>query len=70
MNPQSFVDHNDYNEASIFFSQNLSALVINAKLDRPLDSHAPQTEQLYMYDSDDWGYGDDHDHQWGGGADA
>ena len=65
-NCESPFDHNDYNEASIFFSQNLSALVINAKLDRPLDSHAPQTEQLYMYDSDDWGetYEDDHDNQW------
>jgi hypothetical protein len=29
--------------------------VINAKLERPLDSHAPQTEQLYLYDNDDWG---------------
>jgi hypothetical protein len=28
----------------MFFTQTLSALVVNAKLDRPLDSHAPQTE--------------------------
>ena len=65
-NCESPFDHNDCNEASIFFSQNLNALVINAKLDRSLYSHAPQTEQLYMYDSDDWGetYEDDHDNQW------
>jgi hypothetical protein len=29
--------------------------VLNAKLDRPLDSHAPQTEQLYAYEDDNWG---------------
>jgi hypothetical protein len=45
----STFDYEDYNEASLFFTQNLSALVLNAKLDRPLDSHAPQTEQLYTY---------------------
>ncbi len=44
-----------YNAASLFFTQNLSALVMNAKLDRPLDSHAPQTEQLYTYEDDNWG---------------
>jgi hypothetical protein len=40
--------------------------VINAKLERPLDSHAPQTEQLYMYDNDDWGetYEDENENQW------
>jgi hypothetical protein len=40
--------------------------VINAKLERPLDSHAPQTEQLFMYDNDDWGeqYEDDDNTQW------
>ena len=40
--------------------------MINAKLERPLDSHAPQTEQLYMYDNDDWGetYEDENDNQW------
>ena len=40
--------------------------MINAKLERPLDSHAPQTEQLYMYDNDDWGetYEDESDNQW------
>jgi hypothetical protein len=47
-------DSNDYNEASVFFTQSLSHLVVNAKLDRPLDSHAPQTEH------DDWG-----DDDWG-----
>ena len=38
-----------------------------AKLERPLDSHAPQTEQLYLYDNDDWGepYEDEGDNQWG-----
>ncbi len=63
---ESPFDHDDYIEASVFFTQNLSALVINAKLERPLDSHAPQTEQLYLYDNDDWGetYEDERDNQW------
>ena len=41
--------------------------MINAKLERPLDSHAPQTEQLYLYNNDDWGepYEDEGDTQWG-----
>jgi len=39
----------------MFFTQSLSHLVANAKLDRPLDSHAPQTESMYHYDDDDWG---------------
>jgi hypothetical protein len=39
----------------MFFTQTLSSLVVNAKLERPLDSHAPQTKQLYWYDDDDWG---------------
>ena len=66
-NCESPFDHNDYTEASVFFTQNLSALVINAKLERPLDSHAPQTEQLYLYNNDDWGepYEDEGDTQWG-----
>ncbi len=40
--------------------------MINAKLERPLDSHATQTEQLYLYDNDDWGeaYEDESDNQW------
>ena len=65
-NCESPFDHDDYNEASVFFIQNLSALLINTKLERPLDSHAPQTEQLYMYDNDDWGetYEDESDSQW------
>jgi hypothetical protein len=56
----------DYDEASIFFTQNLSALVVDAKLERPLDSHAPQTEQTYAYEYDDWGeiYEDEYDGQW------
>ncbi len=54
-NCESPFDYGDYNEASMFFTQNLSALVLNAKLDRPLDSHAPQTEQLYTYENDNWG---------------
>jgi hypothetical protein len=37
----------------MFFTQTLSSLVVNAKLERPLDSHAPQTEQLYRYDDED-----------------
>ena len=66
-NCESPFDHDDYNEASVFFTQNMSALVINAKLERPLDSPAPQTEQLYLYDNDDWGetYEAEGDNQWG-----
>ena len=54
-NCESPFDPNDYYEASLFFSQSLSQLVINAKLERPLDSQAPQTEVLYHCDDDDWG---------------
>ncbi len=54
-NCESPFDHENYNEASLFFTQSLSQLVVNAKLDRPLDSHAPQTKQMYHYDDDDWG---------------
>ncbi len=38
----------------------------NAKLDRPLDSHAPQTEYMYHFDNDDWGEHDEHEaeNQW------
>ncbi len=46
-------------------NQSLSHLVVNAKLDRPLDSHPPQTEHMYYYDNDDWG--EQHEHgedQW------
>ena len=59
-------DTNDYNEASMFFTQSLSHLVVNAKLDRPLDSHAPQTESMYHYNDDDWGeqYENEYDDQW------
>ena len=40
--------------------------MINAKLERPLDSHAPQTEQLFMCNNDDWGdqYEDDNNTHW------
>jgi hypothetical protein len=55
INCKSPFDYEDYNEASMFFTQTLSSLVMNAKLERPLDSHAPQTEQLYWYDDEDWG---------------
>jgi hypothetical protein len=50
----------------MFFTQTLSALVVNAKLERPLDSHAPQTEHVYAYVDDDWGkaYEDEYSHQW------
>jgi hypothetical protein len=44
-----------YEAASVFFTQSLGHLVVNAKLDRPLDSHAPQTECMYHYDDDAWG---------------
>jgi hypothetical protein len=35
-------------------------------LDRPLDSHAPQTENLYHYEADDWGeqYENEYESQW------
>ena len=33
--------------------QTLSALVMNVKLERPLDSQAPQTEHVYAYIDDD-----------------
>jgi hypothetical protein len=40
----------------MFFTQTLSALAVNAKLERPLlDSQAPQTEHVYAYVADDWG---------------
>ena len=50
----------------MFFTQTLSALVVTAKLERPLDSHAPQTEHVYAYVDDDWGeaYEDEYSHQW------
>jgi hypothetical protein len=53
-------DYEDYQAASVFFTQSLGQLVTNAKLDRPLDSHAPQTEYMYQYD-DDWG----EEHEYG-----
>jgi hypothetical protein len=65
-NCESPFDPNDYNEASLFFTQSLSQLVVNAKLDRPLDSHAPQTEAMYHYDDDDWGeqYENEYESMW------
>ena len=47
-------------------NQTLSALVVNAKLERPLDSHAPQTEHIYAYVDDDWGdaYEEEYGNQW------
>jgi hypothetical protein len=54
-NCESPFDHNDYIEASLFFTQSLEQLVVNAKLERPLDSHAPQMEHAYHYDDDAWG---------------
>jgi hypothetical protein len=50
----------------MFFTQTLSSLVVNAKLERPLDSQAPQTEHVYAYVADDWGetYEDEYDPQW------
>ena len=52
---ESPFDYADYEEASVFFTQSLRQLVINAKLDRPLDSHAPQLADTYYYDDDAWG---------------
>ena len=65
-NCQSPFDYDDYQEASLFFTQTLSALVVNAKLERPLDSHAPQTEHVYAYVADDWGDAqeDEYETQW------
>jgi len=65
-NCESPFNHEDYSEASLFFTQSLSQLVVNAKLDRPLDSHAPQTEHLYHYEADDWGeqYENEYESQW------
>ena len=65
-NCESPFDHDDYQEASMFFTQSLSALVMNAKLERPLDSQAPQTEHVYAYVADDWGDAqeDEYDTQW------
>ena len=65
-NCESPFDPNDYNEASLFFAQSLSQLVLNAKLDRSLDSHAPQTEAMYHYDDDAWGgqYENEYENQW------
>ena len=65
-NCESPFDSNDYNEASLFFTQSLSQLVLNAKLDRSLDSHTPLTEAMYHYDDDDWGeqHENEYDNQW------
>ncbi len=52
---ESLFDCDDYEAASVFFTQSLGQLVVNAKLDKPLDSHAPQTEYMYHYDDDAWG---------------
>ncbi len=54
-NCESPFDYDDYEAASVFFTQSLGHLIVNAKLDRPLDSHTPQTEYMYHYDDDDWG---------------
>ena len=58
-NCQSTFDHQDFHEASTFFTATINPLVINAKLDRPLDSHAPQTAANYAYEADDWGEHDE-----------
>ena len=65
-NCESPFDHNDYHEASMFFTQTLSDLVVNAKLERPLDSQAAQTEHIYAYVDDDWGeaYEEEYGNQW------
>jgi hypothetical protein len=52
---QSTFDHQDSHEASTFFAATINPLVLNAKLDRPLDSHAPQHAASYAYGNDDWG---------------
>ena len=41
-------------------------MVVNAKLERLLDSHAPQTKQLYTCEDYDWGktYENEYEDQW------
>ena len=65
-NCESPFDSNDYNEASLFFTQSLGQLVLNAKLDRSLDSHTPLTEAMYHYNDDDWGvqHENEYENQW------
>jgi hypothetical protein len=54
-NCQSTFDHQDFHDASTFFTSTINTLVLNAKLERPLDSHAPQTASNYAYEDYDWG---------------
>ena len=54
-NCQSTFDHQDFHDASTFFTSTINTLVLNAKLDRPLDSHTPQTTFNYAYEDYDWG---------------
>ena len=54
-NCQSTFDHQDFHDASTFFTSTINTLVLNAKLDRPLDSHTPQTTSNYAYEDYDWG---------------
>ncbi len=64
-NCQSTFDHQDFHDASTFFTSTINTLVLNAKLERPLDSHAPQTASSYVYEDDDWGEQEqsyDHEH--------
>ncbi len=65
-NCESPFDANDYSEASLFFTQSLSQIVANAKLERPLDSQTPQTECMYNYEDDDWGeyYENGYENMW------
>ncbi len=51
---QSTFDHQDFHDASTYFTSNINPLVLNAKLDRPLNSHAPQYAASYAYENDDW----------------
>jgi hypothetical protein len=52
---QSTFDHQDFHDASNFFASTINPLVLIAKLDRPLDSHAPQHAASYAYDDEVWG---------------
>ncbi len=54
-NCQSTFDHQDFHDAATYFASTINPLVLNAKLDRPLDSHAPQHSVSYAYEHDDWG---------------
>ena len=56
-------DSDDYTEASLFFTQTLSSLVLNAKLERPLDTEIPQTD-MYAYEDGSWWEEQQEEYNW------